>query len=119
MKPLLLIGASFAVFLGIYLGFCSIKNIRYITKEDVKLRFLILNSAVAGISGFLIFFSIILVMGLLDKAYVWNPRKFLGAIFISLIPGTVITLGSFMQALMIAGTRKALVDALKRKNKDQ
>jgi hypothetical protein len=108
----------FTGFSGIYLGFRVFKNFRYITKEDVKPRFLVSNSIIAGTSGFLIFFSIILTMGFLDETYIWNTNKFLGAIFISLIPGVIITIGSFIQALMITGYKKAVFDALKRKRKD-
>jgi len=119
MRLLFLIGALFIGFLGIYLGLRTFKNFRYITKEKVKLRFLVMNSIVAGTSGFLIFLSIILIMGFLDESYVWNTNKFLGAILISLIPGAIITIGSFIQAFMITGFKKALFDALKRKGRDQ
>ena len=114
-----LLAAIFTGFPGIYLGFLAIKNFRSITKEEVNLRFLIMNSVVAGISGFLIFFSIILTMGFLDGTYIWNKDKFLGAIFISLFPGAIITVGSFIQALIITGIKKALFGALKGKGKDQ
>lgn len=118
MRLLFLIAALFIGVLGIFLGFRVFKNFRYITKEDVKLRFLVMNSIVAGTSGFLIFFNIILIVGFLDETYIWNINKFLGAIFISFIPGATITIGSFIQALMITGFKKALFDVLKPKSKD-
>jgi hypothetical protein len=119
MKLLLLIGVLFTGFLGIYLGFGAFKYFRNITKEDVKPSFLIINSIVAGVSGFLIFVNIVLIMGFLDENYIWNTPKFLGAMFISLILGIIITVGSFIQGLMVTGFRKVLFDGLKQKGKDQ
>jgi len=105
-------------FVGVFLGFRAFKNFTYITKEEVKLRFLIMTSIIAGASGFLAFFSIIMIMGILDSSYIWSTNKFLGAIFISLIIGVIITLGSFVQGVLITGFRKKLLNVLKRNDEN-
>lgn len=104
---------------GIYLGFRAFKNFRYMTKGEVSLRFQIMNSIIAGVSGVLIFLSIIMAMGFLDRTYIWTVNKFLGAVFVSLIPGVIIGIGSFIQAVMVNGYKRILHDVLRRKDKNE
>jgi hypothetical protein len=106
-------------FAGIYLGFRAIKNYGYITKGEISFRYLVLSSVTAGGAGILIFFSIILVMSLLDVTYVWTIDKLLGAIVVPLILGVVITIGSFVQAIMITRYRRMLLDVLKGNDKNR
>ena len=105
-------------FAGIYLGFRALKNYKYITEGELPFRYLVLNSVTAGGAGALIFFTIILAMSFLDIRYVWTIGKLLGAIVIPLILGGVITIGSFVQAIMISRYRRILLDVLKRKGRN-
>ena len=106
--------ALLAGFFGINLGFRAYKKFRYLTTEGkVSIRYLVMNSIIAGGAGVLIFFSIIMAMGFVDETYIWNVDKIWGAIFVSLIPGGIITIGSFMQAIIITRYRRILIDTLK------
>ena len=105
-------------FAGIYLGFRAFKNYKYITEGELPFRYLVLSSVTAGGAGALIFFTIILAMSFLDVTYVWTIGKLLGAIVIPLILGGVITIGSFVQAIMITRYRRILLDVLRRKGKN-
>lgn len=117
---LYLIAITFLIgFAGIYLGFRAFKNYKYIIEGELSFRYLVLSSITAGGAGALIFFSIILVMSLLDVTYVWTISKLLGAIVIPLILGGVITIGSFVQAIMITRYRRILLDILRRKGKNR
>jgi hypothetical protein len=87
------------------------------TRGEIPPGGLIKNSIVAGSCGFLIFFTIIITMGFLDQTYIWTTNKFYGAIGFSLIPGVIITIGSFIQSLMITGYKDLLQDYLRHKDK--
>ena len=104
---------------GLYLGLRVIKKFQSMTLVKTPLLELILNSIMAGGAGSLIFFTITIIMGLLDKTYVWNMEKILGAILISLVPGGIIVIGSFIQAIGIIGYRRILFEDLKRKDRNK
>jgi hypothetical protein len=105
-------------FTGIYLGFRAFKNYKYITEGELPFSYLMFSSVTAGGAGALIFFTIILAMSFLDVTYVWTIGKLLGAIVIPLILGGVITIGSFVQAIMITRYRRILLDVLRRKGRN-
>jgi hypothetical protein len=119
MRSLSLVTSLLAGSLGIYLGFRAFKNFSQITKGEISLGQIVMNSSIAGSCGVLIFFSIIMVMGFLDKTYIWNIGKVYGAIGFSLIPGGIITIGSFIQSIMIIGYKRVLYEALRQKNKNK
>jgi hypothetical protein len=102
---------------GLYLGLRAYKNFVSMTRGETLPGGTIKNSIVAGGCGFLIFFTIIMAMGILDETYVWTIGKFYGAIIFSLIPGVIISIGSFIQSLMITGYKDILQDYLRQKNK--
>jgi hypothetical protein len=104
---------------GIYLGFRTVKNFRYMTIVEASLLKQISNSIMAGGAGALIFFTIIMIVGLFDENYVWTTRKFLGAIFVSLIPSGMIIVGSFIQSIMLTGYKRILFKELKRKDRNK
>ena len=111
---------TFIIFLiAIYLGVCVYKNVRRVTKQEVPLKFLLVNSFLVGTAGTLLFLSMIMFMGILEKAYTWTIAKIYGAAIISLIPGGIIAIGSFVQSIMITKYRTILLDALKRKGRDK
>jgi hypothetical protein len=119
MQSLALFIAFLTGFLGIYLGFHAFKNFSQITRGEASLRQVIMNSIIAGSGGVLIFFTIIVIMGFLDKTYIWTIDRFYGAIVLSLIPGGLITIGSFIQSLTIIGYKGILFESLRKKNKDK
>jgi len=111
--------ALLAGFSGLYLGVRAYKYFGYMTRVEPPLRSLIMNSIIAGSAGFLIFFGIIMVMGFLDETYTWTTNKLLGSILISLVPGIIITIGSFVQSIMIVGYRRVLHDILRKKDNNK
>ncbi len=104
---------------GMYLGFRAVKNFRYMTLAESSLLKQISNSIMAGGAGALIFFTIIMVVGLFDENYNWTMRNFLGAIFISLIPSGMIIVGSLIQSIMITGYKRILFKELQRKDRNK
>jgi hypothetical protein len=104
---------------GIYLGFRVFKNFGNMTKGEATFRYLLLSSVLAGGAGILIFFSLIVMMSFLDETYVWTVDRFLGAIIVPIILGGVITIGSFIQAMMITRYRSILLNILRQKGKDK
>lgn len=100
---------------GVYFGVLGFKKFTYIVKQSVPLWSLVKISLIAGVSGEMLFFSIIMIMASLDTEYIWTILSILDALLISLIPATLITIGSFIQAIMITGYKQILGDVLKRK----
>jgi ABC-type Fe3+ transport system permease subunit len=101
-------------FLGIYLGIRAFKHVNF-TSNEVSFGQIIVNSIMAGVSGTLLFFFLIGVMGYLDKTYTWSIYKAFGSIIISLIPGGIITIGSFIQNLITVRYKESLLDYLRKK----
>lgn len=102
---------------GLYLGLRAYRNFVDMTSGEMPQGGSVKNSVLAGSCGFLIFFTIIMTMGIKDETYVWTMDKLYGAIGFSLIPGVMISIGSFIQSLMITGYKNRLYDYLKKKNK--
>lgn len=102
---------------GLYLGMRAYMNFVNMTRGEMPPGGLVKNSIIAGGCGFLIFFAIIMTMGFLDETYVWTTDKFYGAIGFSLIPGVLVTIGSFIQSVMITGYKNILHDYLRQKDK--
>lgn len=117
MRLFVLILAAITGFSGLHLGLRAYMNFVRMTRSEIPPGGLIKNSIVAGGCGVLIFFTIIMAMGFLDETYVWTTSKFYGAILFSLIPGVIITIGSFIQSLMITGSKDILQDYLGNKDK--
>lgn len=102
---------------GLYLGLRAYINFTIMTRGEIPPGGLVKNSIIAGSCGFLIFFAIIMAMGVTDETYVWTIGKLYGAIGFSLVPGVMITIGSFIQSLMITDYKNRLYDYLRKKNK--
>lgn len=104
---------------GLYIGAKAFKAYRYITvsNEAVSLKELMKISAFGGASSTLLFLGIVVVMGIIDKNYIWSIQKVLGAIVVSLIPGVITTLGSMYQLYSTIKYRDALMDSFKKESK--
>jgi hypothetical protein len=100
---------------GLMLAVYVVKGFSKITKEHISFGHLIVISVFAGIAGTLIFFCVILVMGVFDETYYWTIAKLWGAILVSLIPGSTIMVGSFLQSLFVAGYKKGVIGIVKKK----
>ena len=79
----------------------------------------ITGSALYGLSAFLIFVGITLVMGLIDKDYVWSTHEIIGAVIFGLFCGIVAMIGSLWQFLIVGKFRELLYKNLKSKNKNK
>lgn len=109
----------FSGFLGTYLGIRAYKNFKRITQGDVSVGDIIATPIIAGGATTFTFLTIISIMGFLDQTYVWTISSLQRAILISLIPGSIVTLGAFVQALMVTGYRGILIDTLRKKDKEK
>jgi len=101
---------------GMFLGLRSFKFPLVLTKNEVSLGYIVKKSFFAGGSGTFLFFSIILAMGFIDAPYVWTFKNFFGALFFSLFPGGIITLGTFGWSIRIVGY-EVLFDFLRQRGK--
>ena len=72
-----------------------------------------------GIASSLIFFAIISSTGLFDPGYIWSVQKFGGAIFVSLIPGAIVTLGGLYQIYTTVIFRDMLIRKYREKDKSE
>ncbi len=104
--------------LGVYLSFRAYKNFKRITQGDTSIRDLIIIPVTAGGATIFIFSTLLALMGLLDKTYVWTFNSIRGAILVSLIPAGIVSIGSFVQTLMIVGYRGILIESLKNNKKE-
>jgi hypothetical protein len=111
--------AILAGLVGVFLGFSAFKKFGIMTKGEATFRYLALSSVLAGGAGILIFFSLIVMMSLFDETYVWTVDRILRAIIVPLILGGVITIGSFIQAMMMTRYRNILLKILRRKGNDK
>lgn len=119
MRFLPLILALLTGVFGLYLGLRTYRKFVGMTRGEIAPGELVRNSILAGIAGFFLFFTIIMVMGFFDEAYVWSVNKLYAAIGFALIPGGVIAIGSFVQSLMIIGYKKVLHDYLRQENRNK
>jgi ABC-type Fe3+ transport system permease subunit len=104
-------------FAGLYLLFHFLREFNNLTMKEVAFGRLLKNSIFGGIAGSLLFFCVIMIVGFLDKNYIWSFNKYLGALLISLIPGVIIFIGSLIQTGLVIQFRKVLVNFLKNKSK--
>jgi hypothetical protein len=96
---------------GLAIGVIGFRAYTNLTRTTEKISVLqIINIAVQfGIAGSLIFFATISSASLFDSEYIWSLQNLGGAIFVSLIPGIIVTLGGMCQIYTTAIFRDILI----------
>ena len=102
---------------GILIGLWVIRRFKSFTRFEFTFIDLLINSSLAGLSGFLLFFSLIGITGYFDENYVWNVEKFFGSIFISMFPGLVIFIGTIIRGIFISQYKKQLLNIFRNRLK--
>jgi ABC-type Fe3+ transport system permease subunit len=103
--------------LGIYSGVLGFRKFTYMVKNNVSLWFQVKTSLIAGLSGEMLFCSMIMIMAYLDEEYTWTVNSIVDALLISIIPALIIGIGSFIQSTIMTGYKQILGDVLKRRNR--
>jgi hypothetical protein len=96
---------------GLAIGVIGFRAYTNLTRTTEKISVLqIIKIAVQfGIAGSLIFFATISSASLFDSEYIWSLQNLGGAIFVSLIPGIIVTLGGMYQIYTTAIFRDILI----------
>ena len=102
---------------GLYFGTVGFTDYRNITigANKVTYRRILKISAYLGIASTLLFFAIITSMSILDQKYVWDIPKIVVAIFVSSIPGLIVTIGALYQVYTTVKFRDLLIKKYKEK----
>jgi len=109
---------SLATILGIYAGVIGFKEYASITKSTEKLSFsrTVKTATLFGLGAALILFSIILFAGVLEENYVWSFSKIESAVFLSVILGSIVTLGTVYQIYTTVIFKDRLISKYKEKD---
>lgn len=113
---ILLVGIS-GLYMGV-VGFRQYKNIT-ITAEKVSAFQVIKIAARFGVAGSLLFLATMISASVLDEKYIWSLQKIGSTIFVSLIPGIIITLGAMYQIYTTVVFRDILIRKYKEKDKPE
>ena len=106
---------------GLYMGVVGFREYTNITRTAEKVSVLqIIKIAVQfGIAGSLVFFATISSASVFDPEYVWSLQKLGSAIFVSLIPGVIVTLGGVYQIYTTVIFRDILIRKYREKHKSE
>ena len=106
---------------GLYIGVIGFREYTNITRtaEKVSVLQIIKNAAQFGIASSLVFLATISSASIFDPEYVWSLQKLWGAIFVSLIPGVIVTLGGMYQIYTTVIFRDILIRKYREKDKSE
>ncbi len=112
---------SLASLLGVYVGISGFKEYISINKTAKKISFsrIVKIAVFFGLAAALILLAIILFAGVLQGNFVWSFSKIGSAVFLSLILGSIVTLGTMYQIYTTVIFRDMLINKYKEKDNSE
>lgn len=103
---------------SIYSGYLGYKNYRQIimTREKVSILKILRISIQYGLASTLIFFALVVAIGIIDDGYRWSTKSLVSSLVVSSLAGSITFLGSIYQVHTTLKYRDLVIRYLKRKH---
>jgi len=114
MHILLIMIALISGISGLYVGFRMLKQFNFLIYNVVSFWRKLRVSLLAGVTGCLIFFSLMMIARSLDNNFSLTFNYLARALLTSLIPGFFISAGTMLRIFMVSARRRNLNKSINR-----